>query len=122
MVPAAGGPQRDELPAGLDYFLLDELAQHLGVRLEIEVFDNFSTLLDLVKKSGYSRIPVSRNNLDRVEGVLYIKDLLPFLNEGATFQWQKLIRPAYFALETRKIDHLLKGGKGNTVSGIGGVG
>ena len=36
------------------------------------------------------------------------KDLLPFLNEGAEFPWLKLIRPAYFALESRKIDHLLK--------------
>jgi gliding motility-associated protein GldE len=69
---------------------------------------NYFALLELVQKSGYSRIPVCKNNLDRIEGVLYIKDLLPFLKEGATFSWQKLIRPAYFALETRKIDHLLK--------------
>lgn len=69
---------------------------------------SFEALLDLVRRAGYSRIPVSRNNLDRIEGVLYIKDLLPFLDEGPAFPWQKLIRPAYFALETRKIDHLLK--------------
>lgn len=85
--------------------------QVMRLRSEISHADlsiNFTALLELVKKSGYSRIPVSRNNLDRVEGVLYIKDLLPFLNESVAFQWQKLIRPAYFALETRKIDHLLK--------------
>lgn len=69
---------------------------------------NFESLLELVKRSGYSRIPVCRNNLDRIEGVVYIKDLLPFLNEGPSFTWQKLIRQAYFALESRKIDHLLK--------------
>lgn len=85
--------------------------QVMRLRSEISQADfsiNFVALLDLVRKSGYSRIPVSKNNLDRIEGVLYIKDLLPFLNEGPAFPWQKLIRPAYFALETRKIDHLLK--------------
>lgn len=69
---------------------------------------DFAAILELVKKAGFSRIPVCRNSLDRIEGVLYIKDLLPYLNEGALFSWQKLIRPAYFALEARKIDHLLK--------------
>lgn len=85
--------------------------QVMRLRNEItcaDVSTNFTALLELVRKSGYSRIPVCRNGLDRIEGVLYIKDLLPFLNESATFAWQKLIRPAYFALESRKIDHLLK--------------
>jgi putative hemolysin len=85
--------------------------QVMRVRNDISYADvsaDFAGLLEVVKRSGYSRIPVCRNNLDRIEGVLYIKDLLPFLNESPTFAWQKLIRPAYFALETRKIDHLLK--------------
>lgn len=85
--------------------------QVMRMRQEISFADialNFEALLDLVKRSGYSRIPVCRTTLDRIEGVLYIKDLLPFLHEGAGFPWQKLVRPAYFALETRKIDHLLK--------------
>lgn len=85
--------------------------QVMRARNEISHADvslNFTALLDLVRKSGYSRIPISKNGLDRVEGVLYIKDLLPFLSESTDFRWQKLIRPAYFALESRKIDHLLK--------------
>jgi putative hemolysin len=85
--------------------------QVMRLRSDISFADislNFSALLEQVKKSGYSRIPVCKNNLDKIEGVLYIKDLLPFLNEGPEFPWQKLIRSAYFALETRKIDHLLK--------------
>jgi len=69
---------------------------------------NFSDLMEHVKKSGYSRIPVCRDTLDRIEGVLYVKDLLPYLTESPNFNWQKLIRPAYYALESRKIDHLLK--------------
>jgi putative hemolysin len=85
--------------------------QVMRMRQEIsyaDVASRFEALLEVVKKSGYSRIPVCRNNLDRIEGVLYIKDLLPFLHESDDFPWQKLIRPAYFALESRKIDHLLK--------------
>ena len=85
--------------------------QVMRLRSEISFADialNFSAVLELVKRSGYSRIPVCRNNLDRVEGVLYIKDLLPFLNESPEFAWQKLIRAPYLSLETRKIDHLLK--------------
>jgi putative hemolysin len=43
-----------------------------------------------------------------VDGILYIKDLLPFLEEGPDFQWQKLVRPGYFVPESKKIDQLLK--------------
>jgi len=85
--------------------------QVMRVRADISYADislNFGALLEVVKKSGYSRIPVCTTNLDRIEGVVYIKDLLPFINESPAFYWQKLIRPAYYALETRKIDHLLK--------------
>ncbi|MEX2234497.1 MAG: gliding motility-associated protein GldE [Cyclobacteriaceae bacterium] len=85
--------------------------QVMRLRSDISFADisaNFIGLLEVVKRSGYSRIPVCRNNLDKIEGVLYIKDLLPFLSESPAFPWQKLIRPAYFALETRKIDQLLK--------------
>ena len=102
--------ERDILQGILNFGTLS-VKQVMRTRHEISYADvglPFDALLDLVKKSGYSRIPVCRNNLDRIEGVLYIKDLLPFLSESAGFPWQKLIRPAYFALETRKIDHLLK--------------
>ena len=100
-----------EILQGIVNFGTLTVKQVMRQRSEISYADaslNFAALLELVKKAGYSRIPVGRFNLDRVEGVLYIKDLLPFLDEGPGFGWQKLIRPAYFALESRKIDHLLK--------------
>src|SRR5690606_7623705 len=65
-------------------------------------------VIEQIHKSGYSRIPVCRKNLDAIEGALYVKDLLPFRYEGPQFNWQKLMRPAYYALDSRKIDHLLK--------------
>lgn len=100
-----------EILQGIVNFGSLTVKQVMRLRPDISYADlsmDFRALLDYVRRSGYSRIPVCRNNLDRIEGVLYIKDLLPFLKEGSAFQWQKLIRPAYFALESRKIDHLLK--------------
>ncbi|HEY9487968.1 MAG TPA: gliding motility-associated protein GldE [Chryseosolibacter sp.] len=100
-----------EILQGIVNFGTLTVKQVMRLRSEITYVDlstNFNALLELVRKAGYSRIPVCKNNLDRIEGVLYIKDLLPFLNEGPQFQWQKLIRQAYFALDSRKIDHLLK--------------
>jgi putative hemolysin len=85
--------------------------QVMRSRMDISFADvsmNFTQLLDYVQKSGYSRIPVCQSTLDKVEGVLYIKDLLPFLSEPSTFEWKKLLRPGYFIPESKKIDFLLK--------------
>lgn len=100
-----------EILQGIVSFGTLTVRQVMRLRSEITFADlsmGFTALLELVRKSGYSRIPVCRNSLDRIQGVLYIKDLLPFLSEGPSFTWQQLIRPAYHALESRKIDHLLK--------------
>nr|WP_255534545.1 gliding motility-associated protein GldE [Chryseolinea lacunae] len=80
-------------------------------RSEISAVDislDFHMLMDHVEKSGFSRIPVYRGSLDRVEGILYIKDLLPFLEMGADYGWQSLLRPGYVVAEGKKIDQLLK--------------
>jgi putative hemolysin len=69
---------------------------------------DFFQLMEFVNRSGYSRVPVCRGTLESVEGFLYIKDLLPFLEQTSTFPWQKLLRPLYFVSDTKKIDLLLK--------------
>jgi CBS domain containing-hemolysin-like protein len=51
---------------------------------------------------------VYEESFDNVKGILYIKDLLPYLNNQSDFEWQKLIRPPYFVPETKKINGLLK--------------
>jgi gliding motility-associated protein GldE len=68
----------------------------------------FDELMEQVKTTGFSRVPVFKESLDKIEGVLYIKDLLPFLEEDDKFKWQKLIRPGLFVPETKKLDSLLK--------------
>jgi putative hemolysin len=85
--------------------------QVMRSRMDITAFDmdyDFHELMDKVNKSGYSRVPVYHETIDQLQGVLYVKDLLPYLNEGEDFQWQKLLRPAFFVPENKKIDSLLK--------------
>jgi len=62
----------------------------------------------MIVEHGYSRMPVYDENLDNIVGILYIKDLLPYLGETEEFKWQSLIRPAYFVPETKKINDLLE--------------
>lgn len=85
--------------------------QVMRARLDITAVDidlDFHELMDRINKSGYSRIPVFDETIDNLSGLLYVKDLLPYLNEDETFAWQKLVRPAFFVPETKKIDTLLK--------------
>ena len=56
---------------------------------------------------GYSRMPVYKENLDKIAGIIYIKDFLPHTDED-NFDWHKLIRPAYFVHEGKLIEDLLK--------------
>ena len=69
---------------------------------------SFAELMAVVTTHGYSRIPVYAGSHDNVRGVLYVKDLLPHLSAGDDFQWQTLIRPAYFVPESKKIDDLMR--------------
>ncbi len=66
----------------------------------------FSEVLEEIKKHGYSRIPVFSENIDNVLGVLYVKDLLPYLDRKS-FNWLTLIREPYFVPENKKLDDLL---------------
>lgn len=66
----------------------------------------FSEVLSEIVKIGYSRIPVYRENLDNITGVIYIKDLLPYI-EKSDFEWTKVMRKAFFVPENKKLDDLL---------------
>ncbi|MDR1591592.1 MAG: CBS domain-containing protein [Prevotellaceae bacterium] len=68
----------------------------------------FDEVISLFTESGYSRLPVYDTSYDAVCGVIYIKDLVPFLNNPSSFEWQSLMRTAVFVPETRKIDDLLQ--------------
>lgn len=74
----------------------------------IEYETPFDEVLKIVVESGFSRIPVFKETFDNVEGLLYIKDLLPHLKKDKNFKWQKLLRPAFFVPENKKINELLQ--------------
>lgn len=65
--------------------------------------------LDIILKAGHSRIPVYKNSVDNIVGILYAKDLLRFLRDGRTdTPLGKILRPAYFIPESKKVDELLQ--------------
>jgi len=66
----------------------------------------FLEVLEEIKKNGYSRIPVFSEHMDNVLGVLYVKDLLPYIDRKI-LNWMDLIREPYFVPENKKLDDLL---------------
>jgi putative hemolysin len=84
--------------------------QIMQPRMEITAVDtaaDFRQLMDLVNKSNHSRLPAYKDTIDKIEGILYTKDLLAHLNEVEHFQWQSLLRKCFFVPESKKIDALL---------------
>lgn len=75
--------------------------------VDVEIKSDFNKLLQIIIESGYSRIPVFDETPDNVKGVLYVKDLLPHLHEESDFNWQSLIRGAFYVPETKMINDLL---------------
>ncbi len=85
--------------------------QVMKSRMDITALDlgtNFHELMNQINKTGYSRIPVFKETIDKIEGILYIKDLLPHVSKGENFKWQELLRPGFFVPETKKNDTLFK--------------
>jgi len=70
--------------------------------------ENFNETIKNVQQYGYSRMPVYRGDLDHLTGILYAKDLVPYLDESDHYEWQSLIRNNLFYVpENRKINDLL---------------
>ncbi len=76
--------------------------------IAVEYKTPFQELIRVIQNAGYSRIPVYRDSFDNVAGILYIKDLLPHLEKEKDFEWQSLLRDAFFVPESKRINELLK--------------
>ncbi len=83
--------------------------------VDLEVQASFSEVMACVVENAYSRIPVYEDSIDNIKGILYIKDLLPYLKKGDDFKWQNLVRPAFFVPETKMIDDLLRDFQANKI-------
>ena len=75
----------------------------------LEISDDFFAVLEKIKNSGFSRLPVYEEDLDNIKGILYSKDLIEHLNEPAHFHWQSLLESdLIYTPETKKIDDMLR--------------
>ncbi|MGO2102926.1 gliding motility-associated protein GldE [Psychroflexus halocasei] len=67
---------------------------------------DYQVVLNQIVENGYSRIPVYKEDVDNIIGILYVKDLLPYRDHD-DFEWQSLLREPYFVPENKKLDDLL---------------
>lgn len=87
-----------------------EARQVMRPRTEVTAFSkdiSFKELLEAIVGSGFSRVPVYEDTMDRVVGILYIKDVLPHI-DSTDYEWNTLLRPALFVPENKKLDELLQ--------------
>jgi len=95
---------------GIVNFGNTETSQVMCPRMDIfalSMDEDFKTITEKIIKKGHSRIPVYNENIDNITGVLYTKDLIPYINKN-NFQWNEIIREAFFVPENKKLDDLLK--------------
>ncbi len=96
---------------GIVRFTDIDVKEIMKSRVDVTALDAetpFKKILELIIDSGYSRIPVFEETFDNVKGILYIKDLLPHLNEKDDYNWLLLLRKPFFVPENKKINDLLK--------------
>lgn len=103
--------EEKQILKGIRKFSGTTVKQVMRTRLDvsgIEVSSTFSDVVRQVEQLHYSRIPVYKNNLDEIAGMLHTKDLLPYLNEPGHFDWHSLMRKPYFVHEQKLIEDLLQ--------------
>ena len=95
---------------GIVEFGSKEVEQVMTPRVELVAVNNDmpnKELIETIRESGFSRLPVYEENLDELKGILYVKDLLS-VKDKDNFDWQTLVRPAYFVPENKMISDLLR--------------
>ena len=103
-------PEERVMLSGIVNFVNTEVQEIMKPRVDItaiELTDNYETVKRTIIESGFSRVPVYEEDMDNIRGTLYVKDLMPYINHGDEFGWQKLIRKPYFVPEHKKINDLL---------------
>jgi putative hemolysin len=102
--------EEQKILEGIVSFGNTDTKQVMSPRIDVfalEITETFEAICPKIIEKGFSRIPVYRDNIDQIEGVLFVKDLLPYINSVA-FDWTTLIREPFFVPENKKLDNLLK--------------
>jgi gliding motility-associated protein GldE len=102
--------EEQKILEGIVSFGNTDTKQVMSPRIDIfalEITEPFSAIYPKIIEKGFSRIPVYRDNIDQIEGVLFVKDLLPHIND-LVFNWITLLREPFFVPENKKLDNLLK--------------
>lgn len=95
---------------GIVSFGNTDTKQVMSPRIDVfalDIEETFSEIYPKIVDKGYSRIPVFKENIDHIVGVLFVKDLIPHIHKKE-FEWDKLIREPFFVPENKKLDDLLK--------------
>ena len=96
---------------GISKFGNTDVKQIMTPRTDVVAFRkdlDFKSLINELKTTKFSRIPVYEESFDHIKGILYVKDLLGKINEKSKYDWSKLLRDAKFVPENKKLDDLLK--------------
>ena len=107
---ATASAEEHNMLSGIVKFANTEVQEIMRPRVDVVavgIGDNYLSVKERIIASGFSRIPVYDEDLDNIKGILYVKDLLPYINNGDEFGWQQLIRRPYFVPEHKKINDLL---------------
>ena len=110
--------EEHEMLSGIVNFANTEVQEIMKPRVDItaiELTEGYARVKRVIIESGFSRIPVYDGEVDNIRGTLYVKDLLPYIDHGDDFAWQRLIRKAYFVPEHKKINDLLAEFQSNKV-------
>ena len=102
--------QEKQILKGIRKFGNTTVKQTMRTRLDvsgIEMSTSFKNVLGKVQEMSYSRLPVYKNNLDEIVGMLHTKDLLPYLKEE-NYDWHPLMRPVFYVHEQKLIEDLLQ--------------
>lgn len=102
--------EEQKILEGIVSFGNTDTKQVMSPRIDIfalEITEPFAVIYPKIIEKGFSRIPVYRDNIDQIEGVLFVKDLLPHIDKD-NFDWASIIREAFFVPENKKLDNLLK--------------
>jgi len=102
--------EEQKILEGIVSFGNTDTKQVMSPRIDIfaiEISETFAGICPKIIEKGFSRIPVYRDNIDQIEGVLFVKDLLPYIDKEE-FDWTTLVREAFFVPENKKLDNLLK--------------